>query len=727
MNAMDNSHFLFQQGLQDTLYNAQEFLQAIPSASNPEPTRFAFHCDGARIEIELKPNEVTDPNDDDLVEEGDCQVSSIRVYILPKYKRYTRSAVIALGYYEFTLKPNTSIGSDLTNLAYKFILRSQADTSVTSRRHSSDFFLRVLANSTKTSHRHEWKIFPNPAIAISHQTIGRYTPVENERYMLNVIPSFHDFVNNRDLPATSFVSFKITDASLCVIRARIDAARKLITWERSRGQLALLEHSSADYSLYDHYGNPDGWLDEIETLVHQNTDTSEHHRKVICKRDYHTLVQITFDFMMEFKKDGDRFFNQLQPQKSKEEDSVDQRILKGEIEYSRNRLRSVSKTGSLIQLEIGHRVARTSINTQDHRTSSAIAWYLKSEKGFKHYDQESLVSFWRASERLNSPSQAVILQAVRTLNSLTTPSTSELTNFDELLGDEILAIKGLTFTSAPLKTPMMIALAAQGIQQITIQQSKHHRSIKHPQNFYRMDVRLSCDNSLELTLTNKLKGELTAFISAEDCINAGGYQEVLKQICLQLSNWRQPMRLSVHQQLEMFASGPDSWISTTSRDNFFTDPCRDLPPTSLSDLNLAYEHTASVVSEICRRNTQALDAINIRYEKNTTKSGWICQLEVAPNASSWFTKLLIDSIGIKQVTIHNTSKDKSLATVKFIRPPNGTKRLPKAKLQQLCSRLLKSVAIAAPSSTTQQPEDIRSSLEDYLTTLFYPAVDDSVE
>lgn len=724
---MDNSHFLFQQGLQDTLYDAQEFLQAIPSASNSERTRFAFHCDGARIEIELKPIEPADPSDSTSSDSGDCEVASLRVYIIPRYKRHTHSAITALGYYEFTINPNTRIGADLTDLAYKFIIRSQADNSVKSRRDSSDFFLRILANSTKNAHRHEWKIFPNPAIAISYQAIGSYKPLENERYMLNVIPPFHDFINNRDLPETSFVSFKNVDTSLCVIRARIDAAGKLIKWERHRGQLALLQHSSFDYSLYDHYGNPDGWLDEIERRVSQDTTASDYHQNAATKRDYHSLVQITFDYMMEFKISGDLFFDKLLRRYSKVDDSVDKSIQKGELEYSRNRLKSRSGTGSLIQLEIGNRVARASINCQDHRTSSTIAWYLKSAKGFKHDDQNTLVSFWKASERLNSPSQAIILQAVKTLNSLAEPSTSELTNFDDLLGDEILAIKGLKFSSAALKTPMMIAQAAQGIQQITIQQSKHHRSIKHPQNFYRMDVRLSCDNSLELTLTNKMKGELTAFISAEDCINAGGYQEVLKTICQQLSNWRYPMRVSVHEKLELFASGPDSWISTTSRDNAFSDPCTDIPPSHLLDLNLAYENTAFVIRELCRRNTQALDAINIRYEKNTTKSGWICQLEVVPNASSWFTKLLIDSIGIKQVTIHNTSKDKSQATVKFIRPPNGTKRLPKAKLQQLCSRLLKSVAIAAPSSTTQQPEDIRSSLEDYLTTLFYPAVDDSVE
>ncbi|MEY4566783.1 MAG: hypothetical protein RLY14_1753 [Planctomycetota bacterium] len=724
---MDNSHFLFQQGLQDTLYNAQEFLQAIPSASNPEPTRFAFHCDGARIEIELKPNEPTDPNDSTSDKTGDCQVASLRIYILPKYKRNTRSAVTALGYYEFTINPDSGIGANLTDLSYKFILRSQGITSAKSRRDSSDFFLRMLANATKTSHRHEWKVFPNPAIAISHQAIGSKYSVESERYMLNVIPSFHDFIDNRDLADNCFVSFKKVGDHWCIIRARIFAAKKLITWERSRGQLTQLQRSSVDYPLYDHDGNPDGWIDEIERRVSLDKSASEHYQIAAKKRDYHSLVQITFDYMMEFKNYGDLFFDKLMRRNSKVDDSVDKSIQKGEIEYSRNRLKSRSRTGSLIQLEIGNRVARASINCQDHRTSSTIAWYLKSERGFKHYDHETLVSFWRASERLNSPSQAVILQAVRTLNSLTEPSTSELTNFDDLLGDEILAIKGLTFHSASLKNPMMIVQAAQGIQLITIQQSNHHRSIKHPQNFYRMDCRLSCDNSVELTLTNKMKGGLTAFISAEDCINAGGYQEVLKTICLQLSNWRHPMRVSVHKQLEMFASGPDSWISTTSRDNSFSDPCTDLPPSHLLDLNLAYENTAFVTREICRGNTQALETIKISYVRDNTDCGWICQIEIAPNASSWFTTLLIDRLGIKQVAIHNRGQGNSCATVKFIRPPNGTKKLPKNKLQQLCSRLLKTVAFASPSSTTDEPEDIRSSLEDYLSKVFYPAADNSVE
>lgn len=723
---MNNSNFLFQQGLQDTLYSAQEFLQAIPSASNPMPTRFAFHCDGARIEIELKPNEPVDPKDSTSTDSGDCQVASLRIYILPKYKRSTRAAVTALGYYEFTINPNTSIGKNLSELSYKFIIRSQAITSAKSRRESSNFFLRILASSTKTCHRHEWKILPNPAIAISHQALNSKNSVESERYMLNVIPSFHDFIDNRDLADTSFVSFKRADNHMCVIRARIVAAKKLINWERSRGQLPQLQQSSIDYSLYDHCGTPDGWIDEIEKRVSQETIISEHHQNAVTKRDYHSLVQITFDYMMEFKNSGDLFFDRLLRHKSKVDDSIDKRIQKGELEYSRNRLKSRTRSGSLIQLEIGNCVARASINCQEHRDSSAIAWYLKSEKGFKNYDQDTLVSFWRASEKLNSPSQAIILQAIKTLNSLVEPTSSGLTNFDDILGAEILVINGLTFSSAPLKSPTMIAQAAQGIQQITIQQSKHLRNIRHPQNFYRMDVRLSCDNSLEVTLTNKLRGELTAFLSAEDCINAGGYQEVLKQLCLKLSNWRLPMRISVHKLLETFASGPDSWISTTSRDNFFSEPSRDLPPSHLLDLNLAYENTALVAREICRENIQALETIQVSYEKHNTECGWICQIQIAPNASLWFTTLLIDRIGIKQVAIHERGQGKSKATVKFIRPPNGTKELPKEKLKQLCSRLLKTVAFATPSSTTPEPEDLRASIEEYLSTLFYPAADDLV-
>jgi hypothetical protein len=94
---------------------------------------------------------------------------------------------------------------------------------------------------------------------------------------------------------------------------------------------------------------------------------------------------------------------------------------------------------------------------------------------------------------------------------------------------------------------------------------------------------------------------------------------------------------------------------------------------------------------------------------------------------------LIDRIGIKQITIHNREQGKAMAKVKFIRPPNGTKKLPKTKIRQLCSRLLKTVAFATPSSTTPEPEDSISSLESYLNTLFYPATefplasDESVE
>jgi hypothetical protein len=730
---MDNSHFLFQQGLQDTLYNAQEFLQAIPSASNPKPTRFAFHCDGARIEIELKPHEAVDPNDKASVESGECQVASLRIYILPNYKRRTRSAVTALGYYEFPINPNTIIGANLTRLSYMFILRSQADASAKSRRDSSDFFLRTLANATKTTHQHLWKVFPNPAIAISYQAINSRNSAECERYMLNVIPSFHEFVYHRDLADKSFVSFKRAGNQMCVIRARIDAAKKLITWERSRGDFSQRQHSSFEYSLYDHCGNPDGWLDEIESRISLDARAAKHHQNAVTKRDYHSLVQITFDYMMEFKNDGDLFFDKLLRHNSKVDDSIDKSIQKGELEYSRNRLKSRSNTGSLIQLEIGNCVARTSIHCQEHRASSTIAWYLKSKQGFKHYDQDTLISFWRASESLKSPSQAIILQAIKTLNSIAEPSSSELTHFDDFLGDEILAIKGLTFSSASLKSPMMIAQAAQGIQQITIQQSKHDRNIKYPQNFFRMDVRLSCDNSLELTLTNKMRGELTAFISAEDCINAGGYQEVLKQLCLQLNDCRQPMRISVHKLLETFASGPDSWILTTSRDNFSSETLRDLPPSHLLDLNLAYENTAFVAREIGRENIQAFETINISYVRDNTECGWSCQIEIAPIASLWLTTLLIDRIGIKQITIHNKEQGKALAKVKFIRPPNGTKKLPKTKIRQLCSRLLKTVAFATPSSTTPEPEDSISSLESYLNTLFYPATefplasDESVE
>ena len=730
---MENSHFLFQQGLQDTLYNAQEFLQAIPSASNPKSTRFAFHCDGARIEIELKPHEAVDPNGKASEESGECQVASLRIYILPNYKRRTRSAVTALGYYEFPINPDTSIGANLTRLSYMFILRSQADASAKSRRESSDFFLRTLAYATKTTHQHLWKVFPNPASAISYQAIHSRNSVECERYMLNVIPSFHEFVYHRDLADKSFVSFKKAGNQMCVIRARIDAAKKLITWERSQGDFSQRQHSSFEYSLYDHCGNPDGWLDEIEKRISLDARAAKLHQNAVTKRDYYSLVQITFDYMMEFKNDGDLFFDKLLLQKSKVDESIDKSILAGELEYSRNRLKSRSNTGSLIQLEIGNCVARTSIHCQEHRASSTIAWYLKSKQGFKHYDQDTLISFWRASESLKSPSQAIILEAIKTLNSIAEPSSSELTHFDDFLGDEILAIKGLTFSSASLKSPMMIAQAAQGIQQITIQQSKHDRNIKYPQNFFRMDVRLSCDNSLELTLTNKMKGELTALISAEDCINAGGYQEVLKQLCLQLSNCRQPMRISVHKLIETFACGPDSWISTKSRDNSFSEPCRDLPPSHVLDLNLAYENVAFVAREFCRENLQALEMLNISYARDNTDCGWICQIEIAPNAAVSPATLRIDRIGIKQITIQNMVQGKATATVTFIRPPNGTKQLPKAKLRQLCSRLFKTVAFVTHSSTPPEPVDPFSSLADYLSTLFYPAAefplasDESVE
>jgi hypothetical protein len=367
-----------------------------------------------------------------------------------------------------------------------------------------------------------------------------------------------------------------------------------------------------------------------------------------------------------------------------------------------NLLRGPSPFGSRVWLEIGAEgtVARASVNVSSAPNSAAAAWYLESSRPFWDLNHDRLVKFWRAAELLTSAAEGAIETGVRILNSMCEPRGQAPRDIDSLLGIETSQFRALSFAGVKPNQVDQIVRAVEGIQDVEVLVTSRAPIVRYPENFVRMELSIHNDGALTVRAHNPFNAQISAFLSEEALVEAGGREAVITDLCRTLEGRPLGARVRFQALLEELANGPESWCVSVANQIESPHAPRDLPPAAAVLGNKAYTRAARAAATFAETFQVHPADIEISPVRAWSSKPEMCRVLLQVPHEPEKISLLFDHMGVLAASLFSptlrarpnqtgsTSATESKGRIKFVR---RTDRLAPFSTQSELQELMRSL------------------------------------
>ena len=392
-----------------------------------------------------------------------------------------------------------------------------------------------------------------------------------EQFMQPVLPTLTEFLADRSsMDGDMFVSTLGTLDGHWELKARILPAQERVhftlRWRSFLNRDGFQEENMEEVvvSLAARDQTLDGWIDVMSNELLGRTHSESPSAKVRrLNRSEKELKAFVFDRMYELFANGPGEVRKqllearMPPYPATSE--VDLAIELGQIVSPTNRLGRTSPHGSLVYLDIGHRHARISLQTNPKSTASTVAWYFRSPIPFRDDPECRLAEFWKAGLMLTSRSDSEILAGVERLNAVALRQQREASRLNSILGFRTELFRNLTFSGKTSEDAKELAILAMGIEEIEVELIPPGISAKHNTLFRKMVLSLHNNGSLGICLETDERDTMQVFLTEDCCIEEGGRKSLVKYICRLLSRVHVQYHLRLAQFMERLGNTPGCW------------------------------------------------------------------------------------------------------------------------------------------------------------------------
>jgi hypothetical protein len=424
-----------------------------------------------------------------------------------------------------------------------------------------------------------WKVISLPKIDARETPLAPHQAMPwsvrwnspKEQFMQPIFPTFAEFIANRSsLDGEMFVSTLGTLDGHWELKARIlpaqERAHFTLRWRSFRHKDGVQEESSEDFvvSFADKDQTLDGWIDEMSRQIFGLKPAVSPATAVRrWNRSEKKLKAFVFDRMYELfvmgPEEVQKQLNDARMPSYPSPSQVDLAIQMGRIVSLDNRLGRTSPHGSIVFLDIGHRHARISLQTNPNSAASAVAWYFRNPIPFRDDPECKLADFWKAGLMLTSASDAEILAGVERLNVVALRYHRAASRLNSILGFRTELFRNLNFSGRTSVEAGELALLALGIEEIEVELIPPGISTKHNTLFRKIVLSLHNNGALGICLETDQRETMQVFLTEDCCIEEGGRKSLVKYICRLLSRVHIQYHLRLAQLMERLGNTPGCW------------------------------------------------------------------------------------------------------------------------------------------------------------------------
>lgn len=424
-----------------------------------------------------------------------------------------------------------------------------------------------------------WKVISLPKIDARETPLAPHQAMPwsvrwnspKEQFMQPIFPTFAEFIANRSsLDGEMFVSTLGTLDGHWELKARISPAQERAHFTLRRRSFrhkdGVQEESSEDFvvSFADKDQTLDGWIDEMSRQIFGLKPAVSPATAVRrWNRSEKKLKAFVFDRMYELfvmgPEEVQKQLNDARMPSYPSPSQVDLAIQMGRIVSLDNRLGRTSPHGSIVFLDIGHRHARISLQTNPNSAASAVAWYFRNPIPFRDDPECKLADFWKAGLMLTSASDAEILAGVERLNVVALRYHRAASRLNSILGFRTELFRNLNFSGRTSVEAGELALLALGIEEIEVELIPPGISTKHNTLFRKIVLSLHNNGALGICLETDQRETMQVFLTEDCCIEEGGRKSLVKYICRLLSRVHIQYHLRLAQLMERLGNTPGCW------------------------------------------------------------------------------------------------------------------------------------------------------------------------
>lgn len=424
-----------------------------------------------------------------------------------------------------------------------------------------------------------WKVISLPKIDARETPLAPHQAMPwsvrwnspKEQFMQPIFPTFAEFIANRSsLDGEMFVSTLGTLDGHWELKARILPAQERAHFTLRRRSFrhkdGVQEESSEDFvvSFADKDQTLDGWIDEMSLQIFGLKPAVSPATAVRrWNRSEKKLKAFVFDRMYELfvmgPEEVQKQLNDARMPSYPSPSQVDLAIQMGRIVSLDNRLGRTSPHGSIVFLDIGHRHARISLQTNPNSAASAVAWYFRNPIPFRDDPECKLADFWKAGLMLTSASDAEILAGVERLNVVALRYHRAASRLNSILGFRTELFRNLNFSGRTSVEAGELALLALGIEEIEVELIPPGISTKHNTLFRKIVLSLHNNGALGICLETDQRETMQVFLTEDCCIEEGGRKSLVKYICRLLSRVHIQYHLRLAQLMERLGNTPGCW------------------------------------------------------------------------------------------------------------------------------------------------------------------------
>ncbi len=646
----------------------------------PDLKHYMLSCERARIEARVETNQQWEGQQP--AGTAPCRVYTIQVFALRSGSPASKGKD-AVARYQLNVDPDSDLGLTLGEALAPHI--GLAPPTLSSRHGGVESLLHDLDDAVLDHPTAQWNVAPLDGFEwITEDEIKDEDKIKHlalkfeNASQLRVIPSFHEFVNNSLSTCSKFVSTMRTELRRFTLIASLQP-------HDETGRLELLTQDTSgkvlnreDFTVHLQEPDPNAWLHVIKERVYSLApENSTEKTRFDEQQSARKLLNHIFDAAAVFNDEGPRGIRRMFSRSADKRDHQgdvtaalserDLEILRGEINPDANQLsarleaerefeptfgRDPAGSASLINLEIGDRVARVSVHANGRDGSATIAWYLKNKTPFSSGDTTALERMWKAAELLQRNSEGAIYTGLDELCSVSIPKYQGLSDLQDILDFDIDGIPGVVFSPvAPVLLGQM-ARVVEGIEEIDASVLASHRSALFPGNFQKLRFSLHGDGALSIQAVNAVKGRLTAFIPASGFEERGSSRSDTIQLLSKLLVWHpEKARLHVQDAVKSLAGGAEGWYSSTGSEIDAPGLARDIPPIDAVRGNLAYERAISIAKTFAKIAKVPISSIPISLIGKGSLRPHACMLLLKEPATRASLGIVVDDLGIKTTVV----------------------------------------------------------------------------
>lgn len=424
-----------------------------------------------------------------------------------------------------------------------------------------------------------WKVISLPKIDARETPLAPHQAMPwsmrwnspKEQFMQPIFPGFAEFIEDRSsLDGEMFVSTLGTLDGHWELKARIlpaqERAHFTLRWRSFRHKDGFQEESVEDFvvSFADKDQSLDGWIDEMSHQIFGRVPALSRDDAVRrWNRSEKRLKAFVFDRMYELfvmgPEEVQKQLNDARMPSYPSPSQVDLAIQMGKIVSPTNWLGRTSPHGSMVFLDIGHRHARISLQTNPNSAASAVAWYFRNPIPFRDDPDCKLADFWKAGLMLTSASDAEILAGVERLNVVALRYHRAASRLNSILGFRTELFRNLNFSGRTSVDASELALMALGIEEIEVELIPPGISTKHNTLFRKMVLSLHNNGALGICLETDERETMQVFLTEDCCIEEGGRKSLVKYICRLLSRVHSQYHLRLAQLMERLGTTHGCW------------------------------------------------------------------------------------------------------------------------------------------------------------------------